>query len=375
MRCAGLQLCFTRLCCFILLGVGSPEIAAQTLRSAENSHFEIVALDTRSIRFVDTLSRHIAETAGQFLDRRRMAFPQRILVRLKPGQYVDFQGAYRTTIGERGFVTVDLLWDENLSLMQCCRALSEALLLRYSHYHHGPSAAENLREWTVASLGTRSFFKLRPALHTVLAEEFQQRQPRQLAVLLSRKWDATPREGSGYWVFQSLQQSGLPPRKIREMFVAAVAGEDVSPILVEILQSNNRAVNLEDWWAQVRLASASAQRAVFEDLAGSRQWIGELSEFELEEKPANLRQIWMQRDKPAVRKILEARLELLRIRITRVNPAYFNAARSLGLLFETMLQSDQSHEFIGALSQFLGDFEDTKEIERMVEEELLQPRG
>ena len=375
MRCAGLQLRFTRLCCFILLGVGAPEIDAQTLRSAENSQFEIVALDVRSVHFVDTLSRHIAEIAGQLLDRRRMNFPQRILVRLKPQQHVDFQGSYRITIGERGFVTVDLLWEENLSLMQCCRALSEALLLRYSHYYFGPSAAENLREWTVASLGTRAFLKLRPALQTVLAEEIQQRQPRQLEVLLSRKWDATPQEGSGYWFFQSLQQSGLAPREVREMFVAAVAGKDVSPMLVEILQSNNRADSLEAWWARVRLVPVSAQRSVFESLAGSRQWIGELSEFELEGEPANFKQIWMQRDKAAVREMLEARLELLRIRITRVNPAYFNAARSLGLLFEIMLKSDRSHEFIGGLSQFLGDFEDTKEIERIVGEELRPPRG
>ena len=374
MRCAGFHLRVWRLCCVIWIGCGVLEAETPRLQSAENAHFEIVALDVRSVNYVEQLSRHIVEASEQLLNRRQMNFPQRILVRLKPAQYADFEGAYRMTIGERGFVTLDLLWEENLSLAQCCHALSEALLLRYAFYNFGPSAAENLRGWTVGTLGTRAFLKLRPALQKALAEEFRQSPPPSLEVLLSKKWDALPQEGSGYWFFQSLKQSGFASVKIRELYLAAVEGGDVTPMLFELVQSKS-SISPEDWWAQVLPALASEERAVFEGLASSRQWIGEFAEFELEGKPANLKQVWMEREAPAVREMLEARLELLRIRIARVNPAYFNAARSLGLLFETMLESDQSHEFIRGLSQFLGDFEETKKIERIVGEQLRLPEG
>ncbi|MFP4157685.1 MAG: hypothetical protein ACLFU4_08720 [Opitutales bacterium] len=368
MRCAEFQLRVWLICCFAWIGAGTL-VEAQNIRSSANDQFEIVGQDLSSVHSVNDLSQHIVASAGPLLDLRRMDFPQRILVRLKPEQYVDFEGAYQITVGERGFVTLDFLWEENLSLAQCCRALSEALLLRYAYYHFGPSAAENLREWTVAALGMQALLALRPALRETLASEFRGDPLPQLESVLSRKWGAVPQERSGYWFFQSLRQSGLAPFKIREFYLAAVAGRDVSPMLTELIQSSGSG-SLDHWWAQSLGFLISPQRAAFEELAVSRRWILELSEFELDEKPINLRQVWLKREDPAIRQILEARLEILRIRITRANPAYFNAARSLGLLFETMLESDEAHEFIGALSQFLGDFEDTKEVEQIVRDAL-----
>ncbi|MDP4880171.1 MAG: hypothetical protein NWR36_09835, partial [Opitutales bacterium] len=61
---------------------------------------------------------------------------------------------------------------------------------------------------------------------------------------------------------------------------------------------------------------------------------------------------------------IQARYELIKLRMEIVNPAYFNAARSLGALYETALdESTASHRFMHALVNYLGDLEDAKQLE------------
>ena len=72
--------------------------------------------------------------------------------------------------------------------------------------------------------------------------------------------------------------------------------------------------------------------------------------------------LWEHRDDVGLRETLQARLELIRLRVVQVNPAYFNAARSLGALYETALEAEKEFEFIRALAFYLRDFEDTKRM-------------
>ena len=76
-----------------------------------------------------------------------------------------------------------------------------------------------------------------------------------------------------------------------------------------------------------------------------------------------------------MRSLIEARYEILKIRIMRVNPAYFNAARSLGALYETYLKGEKRHKYIHGLTAFLGDFEDGKALEETVQESLSEAAG
>lgn len=354
--------------CLILVLTQAGWAQAPVLRTGENRQFEIVALDIRSVNYVDELSRHIVEASTELLDSRGMNFPQRILVRLKPEKFVDFEGPYQVSMREGGFVTLDLLWNDSMNLALCTRGLSEALLLRYSLYHFGPSSAANLRQWTVSALATEALLDLRPALFRIFAGDFPELGATPLDDLLARKWNDPMQERSGYWFLQSLAKLGLQARSVREIFSSAVAGTDVYPVLKDFLRQSERSPESDpdEWWAQILPGMFAAPQTVIEDMASSRQWIARLARFENEVKEMNLKQVWKNRNDPALRQTVEARLELLRIRMPRVNPAYFNAARSLGVLFEVILESERPHEFVGSLGKFLCDFEDTKELENLV---------
>lgn len=359
--------------CVVLIATQSSAAEQTDLHSSANNQFEVVAVDLRSARFVEELSRHVVDRSSRFLERHKMDFPQRVLVRLKPERFVDFEGAYRLTLEPGGFVTLDLRWTEALELATCCRALSEALLLRYSLFNFGLAAAEQLREWTVSVLTYRTLLGLRPASREALFAAVQAEELPPVPDLLAQTWDAPDQGVAGYLLLRTLSAAGLGQQVERRLFRAAVAGRDVAPALTTILDAGRSAEAIPGfgrWWTTYLPELSGTGATVFERIAVSRQWIDQLSRFQFEGEPINLKQLWERRDDPEMRAIVEARLEIVRFRINRVNPAYFNAAHSLGLLFETILEGDRAHEFIGSLGAFLSDFEDTKAIESIVRAHL-----
>ncbi len=351
--------------------------AEDTLHTAENSHFEIVAVDPRSPRYLDELSRHVVEINARYLHPERLDFPRRILVNLKPESYVDFEGYYEIRLAEGGFVTLNLRWTEDLELMLCCRALTEALLVRYAHYNHGPESWGDLPEWTVSALGTAAYLSLRPSQWPTVVQMTHGDEIPELADLLARKWDGETHSLDGFWLLQSLERRDSGRMLSRRAVQAAIADADVAILLEAFIQpgaADAEAQSLRQWWVQSRNELLNSDFTAFERLHVSRAWIEKLSAFEWEGEAINLRQLWTLRKEPDVKQMIEARYEILRLRLARVNPAYFNAARSLGALLETLLEGEKVYEYIGNLGKFLGDFEDTKEIEAIVNEKLGAPR-
>lgn len=84
----------------------------------------------------------------------------------------------------------------------------------------------------------------------------------------------------------------------------------------------------------------------------------------------DLMELWTYRHDEALRSILSARCEIIRLRIERVNPAYFNTALSMGALYETVLEAENKHEFVSAVVTYLNDWEDTKRLHARVDELL-----
>ena len=107
-------------------------------------------------------------------------------------------------------------------------------------------------------------------------------------------------------------------------------------------------------------------REYCDSLDASRTWIEELANFDnytdLGVELNNLMELWKYRNNETLRSTLEARREIIRLRIERVNPAYFNVALSLGILFDKALEAEHKYEFIHALAVYLSDWSDTKQL-------------
>ncbi|MDQ8195737.1 hypothetical protein QEH59_14995 [Coraliomargarita sp. SDUM461004] len=347
-----------------------------------NNHFEVIGMDLRSISYVNELSAYAVQIAQRYLDREGLAFPRTILISLRPEGSVDFEGDYRIQVAERSSVLLDLRWESSMTLEVACRAITEALLLQYALYNYGKEAAFNLRTWAVAALAGEVYYALRPAQFVELLQRSRANPDLLLSPLLEsalRERDSSIEETSAYWIISAMKSSRLERPVIRSLFQQALAGINIETALtaaVQPLAPTAEPVSGQAWFSAQLEQLLGQEHDVIEAMNVSRDWLSALVRLEaplvLEsgEVTLNLRTLWKYRAEPQVQEFIQARYEILRLRMSRINPAYFNPARSLGVLFEGILSDAPSYKYLHSLTIYLSDWEDAKEMQEEIERRL-----
>lgn len=349
------------------------------LVSIEGRLFNIVGTDNRSTSFVNVLAEHVAKTCCDYVKAGNHNFPQKILVTLYPEESANFEKGYQIRISPRGQVSLDFCWNKSLSFETACRALAEAYLLSYARFNYGTGVNERIRFWPLSALGAQSYLSLRPAQRANYIRTARKSEMPEIGTLLTLYFsefsgkDLNPNQG--YWIFRILRESGLSESQVAILLDRALAGQDVGPRLLKMLfpkdenQTNER---LQEWWQNQVSSYLSQEHEFYDSMANSESWIQEISDFStsdtLGEKLKNLMDLWDCRADIELRSILSARCNIIRLRIMQVNPAYFNAAVSLGALYETVLVAENKYEFIRAFSVYLNDWEDAKRLHNRVAE-------
>jgi hypothetical protein len=351
---------------------------AEELDFVNGRFFDVVGTDHRSVYFVETLGNHIVEQCVSYLKAGSHAFPQSIFVALRPEEYVDFEGDYRIHVGIRGQVSLDFRWNASLSLETLCRGVTEAYLIRYANFNYGPNGPDLMRYWAVSALCSQSYLSLRPAEQVDYIHEAREAGLLKISTLLSVDWKAaiehqlSPRQG--YWFLSTLRQQGLERSAIGKFMDQAIAGLDVQDSVEAFIRptdAEGEVITLDAWWQTQMIDYLSQTFDRFESMDVSRAWIAEFANFDAYRASggelADLSGLWTHRTDEALRTVINARREIIALRLDRVNPAYFNAAQSLGALYETTLRSDRRFEFIHAFTAYLSDWEDSKRLQDKVQ--------
>lgn len=375
---------FAVLLAFLSLNGALAQQAASGLRSMGNEHFDVIGLHLRSVSYVNELSAFTMQIAERYLPREALAFPSTILISLRPDQHVDFEGDYRIRLAERGTVQLDLRWEDSMTLERTCEAIVEALLVQYAVYNHGTEAASQICAWTFAALGKDVYFTLRPAKFVDLVQAAQESAAPILAEIVEPPPAKTEvPSAAGYWLLQAMKSSNMGRTIMRSLFQQAAAGINIEEALTSAVQPSEptaEVLSLETWWTQQLSLILSQEYEVVETMETSREWLAALRSFDppliieldegTEELKLNLRSIWTQRAQPEVRELVQARYEILRLRMSRINPAYFNPAHSLGVVFEDILNDAPSYKYLHSLTIYLSEWEDAKAMQQALEKIL-----
>ena len=363
---------------------GGGAIAQQALpglRSMGNDHFDVVGLHLRSVSYVNELCEFSIQIAERYLPKKGLAFPSNILISLRPEAHVDFKSDYRIRIAERGSVQVDLLWEDSMTLERTCYAISEALLVQYAIYNYGIEAPHQLRSWTIAALANDVYLTLRPAEFADLLKVAQETEVSELNEILepSRSGLAVP-SAAGYWLLQTMKLGSLERPVFRSLFQQAIAGIDIEEALATALWASQPTAELlpvQTWWEQQLSLIFGQEYEVVETMEVSREWLATLGRFDTrlnlesqeasEELKLDLRAIWTHRANSEVQELVQARYEILRLRMDRINPAYYNPALSLAVLFESILNDESAHKYLHSLTIYLSDWFDAKEMQESLE--------
>ncbi len=348
--------------------VGTSQARVET---AEGRHFEIAGMDRASVQFVDELSARVLIEAGRYLGEQPDSFPQRILVTLRPGDESPEAADYRISIETGGFVRVDFNWRKDLSYLDLCRGLMDAYLARYAIFHHGYDAPEKVKAWVVSALGRQTYLSLRPAVYLGWQESLLRSgtPPGPSLVTTAVEVRANGTGLAPFLLLMAMRNADFSRETVRGLCRAGVAGVDVAGLLTAAIQPPDPGadpVALHDWWRENMAEILSDPVVRFDSLEDSNRWIKELSEtrefMDAGFRAENLRDLWEFRSEASVRAAVEIRLGRIVAHIERVNPAFRNAAQSLGLLYESLLNGKQEHVYIFALTRFLGDFSDARRL-------------
>jgi hypothetical protein len=188
--------------------------------------------------------------------------------------------------------------------------------------------------------------------------------------------EPTVASASGYWLLQAMKVGSLKRPLLRSLFRQAIAGGDVEEALTAAVQPSDPTSEVlpgQVWWQGQMEVLLRREYDVIEPMDASRAWLASLTRLdtplalESGEIQLNLRSIWTHRAEPQLREMIQARYAILRLRMARTNPAYYNAARSLGVLFERILDDAPSHQYLHALTIYLSDWEDAKEMQDEIE--------
>ena len=348
----------------------------------EGRIFDVIGTDNRSVSFANVLGDHVAEMCRRYLKAGSHDFPNRILVTLWPEGRMEFEGPYRIGISPRGQIGLNLCWNESLNFEVTCRAFTEAYLLHYARFNYGVGAEKRIRFWAVSALVLRNYLSLRPAQMANYVHEARQSEMLEIESLLSLYLSKVTAENmnfhQGYWMFQILRESGLKNSQVVALLERAIAGENVETRIAKMLFPEDKeqaSARLEEWWQNQINNYLAQEREFCDSLEISKLWIQEMANFDAYdgsgEKLKNLMGLWNHRYNEELRSILSARCEIIRLRMEQVNPAYFNAALSLGALYETVLDAEHKHEFIRSVTVYLNDWEDTKQLHARTDELML----
>lgn len=360
-----------------LISATSFSLSATELRTMGNRHFEIVGPDLRSVSRMNHLSMLTVETAARYLEDEGLSFPMPILVSLRPGPFSEHADAYRIRVRERGAVQVDVRWEASLELSTAIQALSEALLTQYTIFNYGRSIDVKIPAWPVASVAEETLIGLRASRFLDSLSDIRGNPPPELLTILKSRLGSRDRAADfGYWLNQCLKSAGVDRATIQRLFRMALAGIKIDQALIVAIQPTApelAPIDLEVWWQERMAALLEREYEVVESMEETRIWMSAVSNFDAPIQTEagvlqiNIRTLWKHRDSEALIELVEARYEILRLRMLRANPAYFNAAHSLGSLFEVLLQDGPSHKFVHALAVFLSDMEDAKAMQETIQ--------
>ena len=369
----------------LLLTLFSNEAFAQQsvpgLLSRSNNHFDVVGFHLRSVSHVSELSSFSIQIAERYLPSGGLDFPTNILISLRPEEYVDFKGDYRIRLAERGSVQLDLRWEDTMTLERSCYAISEALLIQYAICNYGIKAPNKLKSWTIDALANDLYLSFRPAEFIDLLKMAQEVDVPQLTEIIEPSLaESIVPSAVGYWLLLTMKSSNLKSPAWRSFFQQAISGIDIEEALsaaIHASQPNTELLPAQTWWEQQLSLIFSKEYEVVETMEVSREWLTQFGRFDtplkLESQEVSgdlnldIRAIWTHRAKPEVQELVRARYEILRLRMTRINPAYYNSALSLGALFEGVLNDESSHKYLHSLTMYLSEWVDAKEMQDSLE--------
>lgn len=348
--------------------VALPQLPEIFNRITNNRYFEIVSEDYASLQTVAQIAQEMGDLGSAYYSVSNRIQP--ILVQLRQPSAVSFHGDYQIRPQANGEITIDIKWSELTEIKVVSQALASGFLNRVAIARFGLAATSKIPDWLELAFSELLLTKLRPAyadyqlayaLRTpmLLAEQILTAQ----APLVD---DQAQVANNAYFLFKNLEYE-LAEDVLRRVLLEFLANRAPWEVMQHAFpQDLNSRKTLELWWAVAFQNYVRSRQGLFYAMRESREWIERLSVFTLEldgkEHRVQGPELWEMQHAAGMDLLLFHRLREIKLQMQKVNPVYFNALLSLGLIFEA-LQVNSEQLFVQHYQQFLDDYENAVKLE------------
>lgn len=352
------------------------------LKITENSFFEIVGTDIQSTQFANELSDYVAEFILKEFAEDDYLPTRKILVQLlnKDTAFSEDK-SYKLNISDLGFVTLNVAWDESLSLPKMIEALVVSFVqsLGYANYGHLFLDECPSKAWLLKGLSQNIYLSLRPSVSRLFYEKaiLDGFDPNHLKAKLSDM--SVPSEAQSFALYRLINSYPISRVDRLKIYKHSLLGKDSSQLILSAfgLETVESLRSTLSSFLNTQLKNNSAQ---FESLASSKNWLevlGDFSSIEIKSTKAkdnSLHLLWENRADPAVVQFIEARIRLISLALNQINPLYYNAAQSLALTYQKILDGVEEWELLFYFSDFLGELDKANAVSLEITRQLQSER-
>lgn len=349
------------------------------LKVMENPFFEIIGTDFQSTQFTNKLSQYVAKSLLKDFSEEDYWPSRKILVQLLRDETAFAGGEYyKLHISELGFVTLSIHWNKSLSLPMTIEALVVSFIQSYGYASYGERFLEvsPSKAWMLKGLSQHMYVSLKPSVGRLFYEQAISEgfEPNDFNAKLSDFNSPTAAQAFGMYRF--IIKSNQISRKDRlSIFNQALLGEDVLQGIYHFLQFDSQA-SLFNGLNDFLTTELNNHLSQFESLAASKNWLEAVADFSSIEIQSNKRKhnsmhlLWKNREDPSVVQLIEARIKLISLALNQINPLYYNAAQSLALTYQKILDGVEEWELLYYFADFLGEFDQANAVSHQINKQL-----
>ena len=348
------------------------------LEITDNSFFEIVGSDVRSTQFANKLSNYVAESILRNFAQEDYIPTRKILVQLlNKDTFFNTGEHYSLSTSKLGFATLNLAWNESLSMQKFIEALVFSFVNSFGYSNHGSMFIDECpsKAWLLKGLSQDIYLSLRPRASRLFYQEaihdgFDQNH---LNAKLSD--NSVPTDAQSFAIFRFINSDYVSREDRLKLLNQGLLGVDISQLVLsafcfENFKSFSSVLSL---FLSNQLDNYSAE---FKSLASSKKWLetlGDFSSIEIESKKSkdnSLHLLWLSRADPMIIQFIEARIILISLALNEINPLYYNAAISLGLTYQKILDGVEEWELLYYYSDFLHELDKANTVSVEIDRQL-----
>jgi len=345
------------------------------LKVSENSFFEIAGTDIQSTQFLNKLSYYVAEYILNDFSEEDYSPSRKILVQLLNKEaFSEDNGYYKLSVSDLGFVTLSISWDESLSLPTLIESLVVSFIQSFGYATYGELFFEKYpsKAWILKGLSQQIYISLRPNVIRLLYQQ---------AILGGFKPDVfnakfshfnAPTQAQSFALYRFILSNQISRKDRLKILKYALVGKDVLPDICHSFRLDS-IESLQETFLVFLSTQSNNNVANFESLTDSKNWleaIGDFSSIEIESKHNSSHLLWMNREDPKVVQFIKARIQLISLALNQINPLYYNAAQSLALTYQKILDGVEEWELLYYYSDFLAELDRSNTVSLEISKQL-----